>query len=68
MNNEMAYASELLSRIREIVTRLGRQDMAAEHLGISPQYLSDVLHGRREISKNLAERLGYERVVVFYRK
>lgn len=43
------------------------QKKLAARLGISPQYLCDVLKGRREISAELASRLGYERVVTFVR-
>ena len=41
------------------------QKRAAKDLGISQQYLCDVLKGRREISATLADQLGYERVVMF---
>lgn len=36
-------------------------------LGISPQYLCDIIKGRREISEQVAEKLGFERVVTFVR-
>lgn len=47
------------------MTRSEPQKDVAERLGISPQYLCDVLKGRRDISAHLAERLGYERIVAF---
>ena len=37
-------------------------------LGISPQYLCDILQGRRDISSTVADRLGYERIVLFRAK
>ncbi|ARU40177.1 hypothetical protein CCB80_03105 [Armatimonadetes bacterium Uphvl-Ar1] len=43
------------------------QKTVAEQIGISPQYLSDILKGRREISTAVAEKLGLERVVTFVR-
>lgn len=32
----------------------------AQSLGISPQYLCDVRRGRRPVTKELAEKLGFE--------
>lgn len=43
----------------------GSQKAAAEVLGISEQYLSDILHGRREVSANVARAMGFERIVSF---
>lgn len=43
------------------------QKKLAEQIGISPQYLSDILKGRREVSESVAEKLGFERVVTFVR-
>jgi len=43
------------------------QKDVAKDLGISPQYLSDILKGRREISTEIARRLGFERVVTYVR-
>lgn len=36
---------------------------AAEALGITGPYLRDMLHGRRDISANMLERLGLKRIV-----
>ena len=47
------------------MSRRSSQKELADELGISPQYLSDVLKGRREISAQLASKLGYERVITF---
>lgn len=41
------------------------QYMVAVELGVSPTYLSDVLNGKRDISAELAYKLGYTRRVVF---
>lgn len=35
----------------------------AQVLGISPQYLHDVINGRRNVSAKLGAKLGYEMVV-----
>jgi transcriptional regulator with XRE-family HTH domain len=40
------------------VRRAGSQKRAAEELGISAQYLNDLLQGRREPSDNVLEKLG----------
>lgn len=57
----------IMQALREIVKEQGSQKAAAEALAISPQYLSDLLAGRRDVSKNLAERMGYDLVVSFFK-
>lgn len=56
---------EPLDVLREAVRVTGSQKAAASHLKVSPQYLSDVLRGRREISRELARKLGYQRIVIY---
>jgi plasmid maintenance system antidote protein VapI len=41
--------------------RLGSRKQAAITLGISPQYLSDILAERRGVSDNLAAKVGWQR-------
>jgi plasmid maintenance system antidote protein VapI len=57
--------SVLIEDIRIIVRHEGSQKAAAKHIGVSAQYLSDVLNRRREISAALAEKLGYTKYVGF---
>jgi len=61
-----ATHAELLARLREIVEARG-QKAVAEAYGFSPQFINDVLRGRRDISNDLAEKLGFTRAVVFFR-
>jgi len=56
--------SELVQELRDR-SRLSTQKAVAEELGIHPTFLSDVLKGKRDISANLAERMGFQREVVF---
>ena len=44
----------------------GNQNKAAAKFGISKQYLSDILHGRRDISPAVAARLGCTSVTKYY--
>lgn len=46
------------------VERAGNQKKAAEALGISAQYLNDLLQGRRDPSDNVLEKLGLEWKIV----
>lgn len=55
----------LLKEIRRHVRECRTQKAAAKVLGISPQYLGDILAGRREISAHVAELFSYTRVVSF---
>lgn len=43
------------------------QRVVAKRLGFSDAYICDVLKHRREVSAELARRLGFERAVVYYK-
>ena len=49
---------QLLLALLTIVRNYDSQKSAAEHLGVSPQYLADVLKGRRDIGAKLAKNFG----------
>ena len=53
--------------IEELAARLTdrNQVAVAAELGISAQYLSDVLHERRKPGKKILAALGMERVVIY---
>lgn len=46
------------------VKRAGNQKEAAKALGISAQYLNDLIQGRREPSDAVLEKLNLRRVIV----
>jgi transcriptional regulator with XRE-family HTH domain len=60
-----ATPAALVERIRVEVASAGSQEAAAKRLGVSAQYLCDVLKGRREPGKKLLDAIGYRRVVVY---
>jgi len=72
-NRRIAVGSFLQLRPVDLIdllwceSRKRSQKVVAAELGISPQYLSDILKGRREISTEVARRLGFERVVTYVR-
>lgn len=43
----------------------GGQKFFAESAGVSPQYVSDVLNGKREPGKSILDTLGIERVITY---
>jgi DNA-binding transcriptional regulator YdaS (Cro superfamily) len=47
------------------VKKQGTAKAVATQLGISAQYLSDIITGHREVSDPVARKLGYRRVVTF---
>lgn len=55
--------------VTELQSRVDRSSQAdvAKQLGVSPQYLNDVLRSRRAIGKKILSAMGLERVVA-YRK
>ena len=57
---------DVLAELRKRVAANGQKWVAVD-LGLSSQFINDVLRGRREMSKSLAMALGYERKVYFER-
>jgi DNA-binding transcriptional regulator YdaS (Cro superfamily) len=57
--------SDIIGYLRKVVAANGSQKETARVLCISPQYLCDILAGRREVSAEVAELLGFERVVSY---
>lgn len=55
----------LLEVIATEIKVVGEQQIAARAWGISPQYLCDVLNGRREPGAKLLKALGYRRVTIY---
>lgn len=55
---------EVIERLREAIKRAGSQRALAQAHGISEQYLTDVLRGRRAITARIAAVAGVERIVV----
>jgi DNA-binding transcriptional regulator YdaS (Cro superfamily) len=55
---------DAIKELEKHVKRAGSQKDAASVLGISPQYLNDLLLGRREASEAILQKLGLRRVIV----
>jgi DNA-binding transcriptional regulator YdaS (Cro superfamily) len=53
----------ILDAIRKRVKSAGSQRAAAESIGISQQYLNDVLRGRKQPGPKFLAFFGYERTV-----
>lgn len=65
---ELYTANQIALEIYALVFALGSQKKAAAKIGISPQYLNDIIHGRREVSPQVAEFFGYTRLCLFSKK
>ena len=63
MKNTVA-SFDLIQMLRSRARQSSQKQVAAE-LGISPQFLNDLLWGRKEITPRVAEVMGYRREVVF---
>jgi plasmid maintenance system antidote protein VapI len=50
---------QLIDKVASLVKQRGSKKAVADSLDISPQYLTDILHGRRPISDNIAKKLGF---------
>ena len=62
----MRYWSEGKIRkiLKEQLQKRGDQKALAARLGFTPQFLNDVVNGRRGVSKELAESMGYRKLPV----
>jgi predicted transcriptional regulator len=55
----------VIEDLKQQVKNKGSQKAVADDLGFHPSFIGDVLKGRRDLSNNLVEKLGYERITVF---
>jgi transcriptional regulator with XRE-family HTH domain len=61
----MLTHDQLLKRLMSLVAGYDSQLEAAEHLGVSPQYLSDVLRRKSEPGPAILEAMGYYKLVMY---
>jgi hypothetical protein len=59
---------EFSEAVTEFVRRAGTQKAAAERIGVSEQYLCDVLQGRRKPGPKLVAGMGYTKVTYYQRE
>jgi hypothetical protein len=60
------HAREAFDLLRDLA-KAETQQRLAKRLKISPQYLCDVLNGRREL-KGILARLGYQQVILYEKR
>ncbi len=58
----------LMDLLKSQVTKAGSQQALATQLRISPQYLHDVLKGRRKVGERLVTAMGMERRIEYFRR
>jgi transcriptional regulator with XRE-family HTH domain len=51
--------------LRVLVSQEDSQSALAAEIGISPQYLNDILHGRREPGETVLKYLGLQKRVIY---
>lgn len=56
---EVLTQIQMRALLREYVAEVGTQVDAAKQLKITPAYLNDLLHGKRNISEAMAKKLGF---------
>ena len=54
--------------LQDFAGRYVTQADAARALGITPQYFSDLVHGRRDVTNAILKKLGLRRIVVAQEK
>jgi transcriptional regulator with XRE-family HTH domain len=59
--NNFMDENPVIEKLKELVKQDGSQQKVSDRLDISLSYLSLILAGKREISDNLARKLGYLR-------
>lgn len=64
--NSGAHTNEdMLQILTNNIVNAGSQKKAAKKLGITPQYLCDIMKGKRLVSEDIAKQLGFERRIIF---
>lgn len=63
----MTY-DRLLAYLERQIALSDSQDAYAKRLGISPQYLSNIVNGVRQPGKKLLSALGLEKVIAYAQK
>lgn len=57
----------VIEAMQALLKQHGSSKAAADALGISPQYWSDIVRGRRDLSDNVLEKLGFVRTITYSR-
>lgn len=66
--NKQLTESDLRKLLFDRVSECSSQRALSFELGITQSYLSDIINGRRSISSEVANRLGYDRVAIYVPK
>lgn len=61
------FSHDYVLRCLQMKVDVSSQREAAKSYGVTPQFINDVLRGRREITSRLAEAMGFKRRTVFER-
>jgi DNA-binding transcriptional regulator YdaS (Cro superfamily) len=57
--------NQAMKRLRDAVATAGGQKAWAEKHGVSPQFVCDVLHGRRGLTDTICQAIGLIRETVY---
>ncbi len=66
-NHDAYYADQMRSQLRAALDAVGSQKELAKRIGISPQFLHDMLNDRRPVTGKALEYLGFAEITVYYR-
>jgi transcriptional regulator with XRE-family HTH domain len=55
---------EMIDKLK-VYCKINSMKTVAEALEISPQYLSDILRGKRAFPESIANKMGYEKSVIY---
>jgi hypothetical protein len=58
----------VIKKIQRVIDEHGTQKAAAQFLGVSQQYLTDLLRGRRDPGTKILDKLGLESRVIYLPK
>ena len=64
----MLTEQDVIARLQAAIAAAGSQTAFAQQHGMSDQYVSDAVRGRREIGRKILDALGLERVVSYREK
>lgn len=59
------HDKQIYDALEALINKHGSKTAAAISLGISSQYLNDILHFRRSVSERVGRALGFRRMIIW---
>lgn len=68
MDVKLKTEVDIRAELPSLFKTAGSQSAYARSIGISPQYMSRVVHGKKPLTPAMLDALGYEKITLYRRK